>query len=58
MNAGLNLSEESKERLSKILDTTKTIAHYGWIPFIIYLGWQSTSNRPNLINLLSPLPTA
>ncbi|CAH2449766.1 OM (translocase of outer membrane) complex subunit [Komagataella phaffii CBS 7435] len=56
--SGLALSEESKERIVKILDTTTTVVHYGWIPFVLYVGWISTPNRPSLINLLSPLPSA
>ncbi|CCK73047.1 Tom7p KNAG_0M01940 [Huiozyma naganishii CBS 8797] len=51
------LSDESKERVSKILSLSHTVAHYGWIPFILYLGWTQTSNKPNLLNLLSPLPS-
>ncbi|VEU23234.1 DEKNAAC104346 [Brettanomyces naardenensis] len=56
--ASLNLSEESKERLAKILDTTRSIVHYSWIPFILYLGWQSTSTKPNFVQLVSPFPSA
>lgn len=56
--AGLNLSEESKERFTKIFETAQTITHYGWLPFVIYLGWASTSNKPNIVALLSPLPSA
>ncbi|ODV95999.1 hypothetical protein PACTADRAFT_49421 [Pachysolen tannophilus NRRL Y-2460] len=55
--AGLALSEESKERIVKILDLTKTVAHYGWIPFVLYLGWKATPNRPHVVALLSPLPS-
>ncbi|AHY77024.1 AQG_2a_G0046660.mRNA.1.CDS.1 [Saccharomyces cerevisiae] len=51
------LSDESKERISKILTLTHNVAHYGWIPFVLYLGWAHTSNRPNFLNLLSPLPS-
>ncbi|EDO16698.1 hypothetical protein Kpol_1003p3 [Vanderwaltozyma polyspora DSM 70294] len=51
------LSDESKERISKVWNMTHTIAHYGWIPFILYLGWTHTANKPNLFNLLSPLPS-
>ncbi|CCE91332.1 Tom7p TDEL_0C04430 [Torulaspora delbrueckii] len=51
------LSDESKERISKIVNMTHTVAHYGWIPFILYLGWAHTANRPNVLNLLSPLPS-
>ncbi|CDK25472.1 unnamed protein product [Kuraishia capsulata CBS 1993] len=55
--SGYALSEESKERIVKVLDTSKVIAHYGWIPFILYLGWSSTAERPSVFNLLSPLPS-
>ncbi|GAV56070.1 hypothetical protein ZYGR_0AZ02420 [Zygosaccharomyces rouxii] len=51
------LSDESKERISKILSMSHTIVHYGWMPFILYLGWAHTANRPNILNLLSPLPS-
>lgn len=51
------LSDELKERTTKLLNLTHTVAHYGWLPFILYLGWSQTENRPNLLNLLSPLPS-
>ncbi|XXZ97666.1 translocase of the outer mitochondrial membrane [Meyerozyma guilliermondii] len=51
------LSDESKERLVKTLEYSKTIAHYGFIPFVLYLGWSASPNKPSLINLLSPFPT-
>ncbi|EGW29972.1 uncharacterized protein SPAPADRAFT_63594 [Spathaspora passalidarum NRRL Y-27907] len=54
----ITLSDESKERIIKILDVTKTIAHFGFIPFVLYLGWSSTSNKPSIFNLLSPFPSA
>lgn len=56
--AGFNLSEESKERLTKALATAQTITHYGWLPLVVYLGWASTQQKPNLVSLLSPLPSA
>ncbi|KAK6461011.1 TOM7 family-domain-containing protein [Scheffersomyces coipomensis] len=52
------LSDESKERIAKVLDYSKVIAHYGFIPFVLYLGWSSSSNKPSLFNLLSPFPSA
>ncbi|CCE62456.1 hypothetical protein TPHA_0C03030 [Tetrapisispora phaffii CBS 4417] len=51
------LSDESKERIAKVWTLTNSAAHYGWIPFILYLGWANTANKPNLFNLLSPLPS-
>ncbi|CAI5760419.1 unnamed protein product [Candida verbasci] len=52
------LSDESKERILKVLDYSKTIAHYGFIPFVLYLGWSATSNKPSILSLLSPFPSA
>ena len=54
----LALSDESKERLAKVMDYSRTIAHYGFIPFILYLGWKASPTRPSLFNLLSPFPSA
>ncbi|CCF60155.1 hypothetical protein KAFR_0J00870 [Kazachstania africana CBS 2517] len=51
------LSDESKERFNRIFNLAHTAAHYGWIPFVLYLGWAQTPNKPNLLNLLSPLPS-
>ncbi|CCH61425.1 hypothetical protein TBLA_0E03710 [Henningerozyma blattae CBS 6284] len=51
------LSDESKERMNKVWNLAHGITHYGWIPFILYLGWASSPNKPNFLNLLSPLPS-
>ncbi|KAL6663813.1 translocase of the outer mitochondrial membrane [Candidozyma auris] len=51
-NYQITLSDESKETINKVLDYSRTVAHYGFIPFILYLGWQGTPNKPNLLNLL------
>lgn len=32
------LSEESRERISKVLDLGRVALHYGWIPLVIYVG--------------------
>ncbi|KAL6016390.1 Inositol-1,4,5-trisphosphate 5-phosphatase 1 [Candidozyma auris] len=56
-NYQITLSDESKETINKVLDYSRTVAHYGFIPFILYLGWQGTPNKPNLLNLLSPIPS-
>lgn len=57
-NFQLTLSDESKERIVKIMDISKTITHYGFIPFILYLGWSNSANKPSLFSLLSPFPSA
>ncbi|CAK9442184.1 uncharacterized protein LODBEIA_P59270 [Lodderomyces beijingensis] len=53
----LTLSDESKERIVKLLDYSKVIAHYGFIPLILYLGWSATPSKPSILSLLSPFPS-
>jgi mitochondrial import receptor subunit TOM7 len=31
-------ADQLKERISKILDITKEVVHYGYLPLILYLG--------------------
>ncbi|ODV66699.1 Tom7-domain-containing protein [Hyphopichia burtonii NRRL Y-1933] len=52
------LSDESKERITKVLEYSKVIAHYGFIPFVLYVGWKSAPEKPNLMNLLTPIPAS
>ncbi|QWU90019.1 hypothetical protein CA3LBN_004377 [Candidozyma haemuli] len=56
-NYQITLSDESKETINKVLDYSRTVAHYGFIPFILYLGWKGSTHKPNLFNLLSPVPS-
>ncbi|KAI1632068.1 mitochondrial outer membrane translocase complex, subunit Tom7 [Biscogniauxia mediterranea] len=32
------LSEESKERIGKIIEVSRVAMHYGYLPLILYLG--------------------
>lgn len=32
------MSEESKQRLSLVIEAAKTVFHYGFIPTVLYLG--------------------
>ncbi|KAI1618039.1 TOM7 family-domain-containing protein [Exophiala viscosa] len=50
----IQFSEETKERISKIIDITKEVVHYGYLPLILYLGYTRSEPKPNLINLISP----
>ncbi|PMD28440.1 hypothetical protein NA56DRAFT_696211 [Hyaloscypha hepaticicola] len=34
----MQLSEESKERIGKIIDISRVAIHYGYLPLILYLG--------------------
>lgn len=38
-----------QERIVRLVDITKTIVHYGWVPFVIYVGFMSSQPRPNLL---------
>ncbi|KAL2106995.1 hypothetical protein VUR80DRAFT_5840 [Thermomyces stellatus] len=55
MSAVLNLSDESKERIGRIMDISRVAIHYGYIPLILYLGYTRSEPRPSLIRLISPL---
>ncbi|KAF8416508.1 TOM7 family-domain-containing protein [Tirmania nivea] len=49
------LSEESKERISRLIDVGRIAVHYGYIPLILYLGYTRSTPKPALIRLISPL---
>ncbi|KAH9989121.1 Tom7-domain-containing protein [Russula vinacea] len=42
-------SEETKERVIRAIDFGRTVLHYGWIPFIIYVGYTRSNPQPSLI---------
>ncbi|KAJ6466669.1 mitochondrial import receptor subunit TOM7 [Mycena vitilis] len=48
-------SEETKERIVKVIEVGRSVLHYGWIPFIIYVGFTRSNPQPSLIKLISPL---
>ncbi|KAF1822663.1 Tom7-domain-containing protein [Dissoconium aciculare CBS 342.82] len=52
--AWLTLSEESKERISRVIDFSRIAVHYGYLPLIIYLGYTKSNPRPSLIRYVSP----
>ncbi|AEO63411.1 a675eee0-fc35-4246-b85c-e8a8cc662b61 [Thermothielavioides terrestris] len=49
------LSEESKERIGRIIEISRVAIHYGYLPLILYLGYTRSEPRPSIIRLLSPL---
>ncbi|KAK4204307.1 TOM7 family-domain-containing protein [Triangularia verruculosa] len=49
------LSEESKERIGKLIELSRVALHYGYLPFILYLGYTRSDPRPSMVRLLSPL---
>ncbi|PWN98292.1 putative mitochondrial import receptor subunit tom7 [Tilletiopsis washingtonensis] len=48
------LSEDTKERIVRAIDLGKNVLHYGWVPFVLYIGY-TQGGRPSLIQLVSPL---
>ncbi|EXJ72032.1 uncharacterized protein A1O5_04535, partial [Cladophialophora psammophila CBS 110553] len=44
----------SQERIGKILDITREVVHYGYLPLILYLGYTRSEPKPALISLISP----
>ncbi|KAF5363311.1 hypothetical protein D9756_000204 [Leucocoprinus leucothites] len=42
-------SEDTKERIAKVVEVGRTVLHYGWIPFIIYVGFARSNPQPSLI---------
>ncbi|EMC97404.1 hypothetical protein BAUCODRAFT_69055 [Baudoinia panamericana UAMH 10762] len=47
--AWLQFSEETKERITRIIDFSRVAIHYGYLPLIIYLGYTRSNPRPSLI---------
>ncbi|EXJ79637.1 hypothetical protein A1O3_07916 [Capronia epimyces CBS 606.96] len=45
----VQFSEETKERISKIIDITREVVHYGYLPLILYLGYTRSEPKPALI---------
>ncbi|EJP66376.1 Mitochondrial import receptor subunit TOM7 [Beauveria bassiana] len=41
------LSEESKERIGKLIDISRVAVHYGYLPLILYLGTIDFRNTTN-----------
>ncbi|PGH31585.1 hypothetical protein GX50_05623 [[Emmonsia] crescens] len=54
----VQFSEETKERISKVIGVSRVAIHYGYLPFIIYLGYTYSEPRPQLFKyILSDLPS-
>ncbi|KAK3392010.1 TOM7 family-domain-containing protein [Sordaria brevicollis] len=43
------LSEESKERIGKLIDISRVVVHYGYLPLILYLGYTRSVPKPSII---------
>ncbi|KAJ5180367.1 TOM complex component Tom7 [Penicillium capsulatum] len=51
----VQFSEETKERVSKVIDVSRVAIHYGYLPLIVYLGYTYSEPKPSLFKLFSPL---
>ncbi|KAG0373128.1 MAG: Tom7-domain-containing protein [Linnemannia gamsii] len=49
------MNHETKEVILKVTDVVKTVVHFGFIPFVIYLGFTRSDPKPSLIRLILPL---
>ncbi|KAK4646482.1 translocase of the outer mitochondrial membrane [Podospora pseudocomata] len=45
------LSEESKERIGKLIEISRVALHYGYLPFILYLGYTRSDPRPSMVRI-------
>ncbi|EPQ61962.1 hypothetical protein BGT96224_1752 [Blumeria graminis f. sp. tritici 96224] len=45
----MQFSEETKERIGKIIDLSRVAIHYGYLPLIVYLGYTYSEPQPSLI---------
>ncbi|KAL8400491.1 hypothetical protein RB594_000761 [Gaeumannomyces avenae] len=53
----LTLSEESKERIGKLIDVSRVVIHYGYLPLILYLGYTRSEPRPSVIKYVNGIPS-
>ncbi|KAF7714134.1 Uncharacterized protein PECH_000318 [Penicillium ucsense] len=44
----VQFSEETKERVSKVIDISRVAIHYGYLPLIVYLGYSYSEPKPSL----------
>ncbi|KAF3083623.1 hypothetical protein TWF569_003561 [Orbilia oligospora] len=51
----MQISEETKERITRIIDISRVAIHYGYLPLILYIGYTHSEPKPSIIRLLTPL---
>ncbi|PYI10889.1 TOM complex component Tom7 [Aspergillus sclerotiicarbonarius CBS 121057] len=52
----VQFSEETKERISKVIDVSRVAIHYGYLPLIVYLGYTYSEPKPSLFKYERPHP--
>ena len=43
------LSDETRERITAIIEFSRVTLHYTYIPLIVYLGYTRSNPRPELL---------
>ncbi|KAJ5753841.1 uncharacterized protein N7511_007994 [Penicillium nucicola] len=49
----VQFSEETKERVSKVIDVSRVAIHYGYLPLIVYLGYTYSDPKPTLFRFMT-----
>ncbi|KAI7882077.1 mitochondrial import translocase, subunit Tom7 [Lichtheimia hyalospora FSU 10163] len=49
------MNDSTKESIWKVIDFSKQVLHWGFIPVVIYLGMTRSNPKPSLLKLISPL---
>lgn len=42
-------SEDTKERIIRSVAVLHNVVHYGWVPFVLYVGYTRSTPQPSLI---------
>ncbi|RKP07382.1 hypothetical protein THASP1DRAFT_30807 [Thamnocephalis sphaerospora] len=49
------MKEDTKELIARCFEIAKRVVHFGFVPFILYLGFTRSSPRPSFMRMLNPL---
>ena len=50
----IKMNENTREMLGKVMDLGKKALHIGWIPMILYIGFNYSTGRPSILKVISP----
>ncbi|KAI8057797.1 hypothetical protein BDF22DRAFT_739199 [Syncephalis plumigaleata] len=49
------MKDETKELIARCTEVVKRLVHFGFVPFIIYLGFTRSVPRPSFMRMINPL---
>ncbi|KAK6330828.1 hypothetical protein TWF718_003026 [Orbilia javanica] len=49
----MQISEETKERITRIIDISRVAIHYGYLPLILYIGYTHSEPKPSIIRYIT-----